>query len=160
MLNEVYLSVNKRYTFLICVCTYTYICMSKYNMTIYSFGYCWLYSLETWMNIIHVICNNVPDKTLYEGCISYICIFTLLLLFTQSCLTLRPHGLQHVRLPCPSPSPRACSNSCPFSRWCHPTTSSSVVPFSSCLQSFPASGSFPMSQLFQSVGASASASVL
>ena len=60
---------------------------------------------------------------------------------------LRPYGLQHTRLPCLSPAPRACSNSCPLSRWCHPTISSSVVPFSSCLQSFPASRSFPMSQL-------------
>ena len=58
-----------------------------------------------------------------------------------------PHGLQHSRLPCPSPSPRGCSNSCPLSRWCHPTISSSVVPFSCCPQSFPASGSLPMSQL-------------
>ena len=59
------------------------------------------------------------------------------------------HGLQHVRLPCSSPAPRACSNSCPLSRWCHPTIWSSVVPFSSHLQSFPASGSFPMSQFFR-----------
>ena len=64
--------------------------------------------------------------------------------------SLWPHGLQHGRLPCPSPIPRAYSNSCPLSQWCHPTISSSVVPFSSCLQSFPASGSFPMSQLFSS----------
>ena len=75
-----------------------------------------------------------------------------------------PHGLQHSRLLCPSPSPGAYSNSCPLSRWCHPTISSSVVPFSSCPQSFPASGSFQMSQLFtsggQSIGTSASASVL
>ena len=74
--------------------------------------------------------------------------------------SLWPHGLQHTRLPCPSPSPGACSNSCPFSWWCHPTISSSVVPFSSCLQSFPASGSFPMSWFFasggQSIGVSAS----
>ena len=63
--------------------------------------------------------------------------------------SLRPHGLQQVRLPRPSPAPRACSNSCPSSQWCHPTISSSVVPFSSCLQSFPASGSFPMSQFFR-----------
>ena len=73
-------------------------------------------------------------------------------------------GLQNARLPCPLPTPRACSNSCPSSWWCHPIISSSVVPFSSCLQSFPASGSFPMSQLFttggQSIGVSASASVL
>ena len=80
------------------------------------------------------------------------------------CLSLRPHGLQHTRLPCPSPSPRACSKSCLLSWWCHPAISSSVVPFSSCLQSFPASGSFPMSRLFascgQSIGASAPALVL
>ena len=73
-------------------------------------------------------------------------------------------GLQQARLPCPSPSPRVCSNSCPLTPWYHPTISSSVVPFSSCFQSFPTSGSFPMSQLFasasHSIGASASASVL
>ena len=75
---------------------------------------------------------------------------------------LRSHGLQHARLPCPSPTPEAYSNSCPSSQWCHPTISSSVIPFSSCLQSFPASGSFPMSQFFASGGHSivASASVL
>ena len=74
------------------------------------------------------------------------------------------HGLQHTRLSCPSPTARVYSNSCPLSRWCHPTISSSVVPFSSCLQSFPASGSFQMSQFFasggQSIRVSASASVL
>ena len=73
--------------------------------------------------------------------------------------SLRPHGLRHARLPCPLPSPGACSNSCLLSQWCYPTISSSVVRFS-CLQSFPASGSFLMSQLFasgsQSTGASAS----
>ena len=83
---------------------------------------------------------------------------------SRPCPTLRPHTLQCARIPCPSPSPRTCSNSCPSRRWCHPTISSSVIPFSSCLQSFPASGSFPMSQVFasggQSTGASASASVL
>ena len=73
--------------------------------------------------------------------------------------SLRPHGLQHTRLPCPSATHGACSNSCPLSPWCHPTTSSSVVPFSSHLQSFPASGSFQMSQFTkggQNIGASAS----
>ena len=60
-------------------------------------------------------------------------------------------GLQHARLPCPSPIPGACLNSCPSSQWCHPTISSLVILFSSCLQSFPASGSFPMSQFFTSV---------
>ena len=78
--------------------------------------------------------------------------------------SLRPHGLQHARPPCSSPTPRVYSNSCPLSWWCHPTILSSVVPFSSCLQSFPASGSFPMSQLFasggQSIGVSASTLVL
>ena len=88
------------------------------------------------------------------------------LLFSCSVLSdsLWPHGLQHARLPCSSPSPRVCSDSCQLSRWCHPTVSSSVVPFSSCLQSFPASGSFPASHLFASgsqiLGASASVSVL
>ena len=83
---------------------------------------------------------------------------------TQSCLTLWSHGLEHSRPPCSSPTPGVYSNSCPLSRWYHPTISSSVVPFSSCLQSFPASGSFPMSQHFtsggQSIGASASTSIL
>ena len=78
--------------------------------------------------------------------------------------SLQPHGLQHARLPCPSPTPGACSNSCPLSQWYHPTISSSVIPLSSYLQSFPASGSFQMSQFFswggQSIGASTSASVL
>ena len=77
--------------------------------------------------------------------------------------SLQPHGLQHSRHPCPSPTPRVYSNSCPSSWWCHPTISSSVIPFT-YLQSFPASGSFPMSQFFtsgsQSIGVSASASVL
>ena len=76
--------------------------------------------------------------------------------------SLQPHVLQHPRLPCPSPSPRACSKSCPLSWWCHPTILSSVIPFSSCLQSSPASGSFLMSWFFASGGQSirASASVL
>ena len=82
-----------------------------------------------------------------------------------SCLVVsdswRPHGLQHARPPCPSPAPRVYSNSCPLSRWYHPTISSSVIPFSSCLlQSFPASGSFQMSQLFTSGGQSIRVSAL
>ena len=87
-------------------------------------------------------------------------------LFSHSVVSdsLRPHGLQHSRLPWTSQSLGVCSNSCPFSGWCHPTISSSVAPFSSCLQSFPASESFPMSQLFtsggQSIAVSALASVL
>ena len=74
--------------------------------------------------------------------------------------SLWPHGLQHARPPCPSPTPGAYPNSCPSSRWCHSTISSSTVPFSSCLQSFPVSGSFSMSQFFASGGQSTRASAL
>ena len=100
-------------------------------------------------------------KMIFENC----SIFSSVQ-FSHSVMSgsLRPHGLQHTRLPCPSPTPWIYSNSCLLSRWCHPTISSSDVPFSSCLQSFPASGSFQMSQFFTSVGqrtgVSALASVL
>ena len=86
--------------------------------------------------------------------------------FSRSVMSdsLWPHGLKHTRPPCPSPTPGVYPNSCPLSRWCHPTISSSVVPFSFHLQSFPASGSFPMSQFFtsggRSIGVSTSASLL
>ena len=84
-------------------------------------------------------------------------------LVTMVCQTLQLHGLQHARLPCPSPSPRVCPSSCPLNWWCHQNVSSSVTLFSFCLQPFPASGSFPMSQMFasgsQNIGASALASV-
>ena len=86
--------------------------------------------------------------------------------FSRSVMSnsLQPHGLQHTRPPCPSPTPGAYSNSCPLSRWCHPTISSSFIPFSSRFQPFPTSGSFQMSQFFpsggQSIRVSASASVL
>ena len=78
------------------------------------------------------------------------CTCIIVPMFSHSVVSdsLQPHGLQHARLPCPSLSPGACSNSCPLSWWCHPTILSSVIPFSSRLQSFPASGSFQMSQLF------------
>ena len=133
-------------------------------------------------NLLSVLCpSRLPHHSRslsHEG--HFLSVFTLRLIshtciisvfnweFRFSCSvvsdSLRPHGLQHVRLPCSSPSPGACSNSCPSSGWCHPSISSSVVPFSSRLQSFPASGSFPMSQFFvsggQSIGVSASASVL
>jgi len=94
-------------------------------------------------------------KSLKSGCL-------LLLLLSHSVVSnyLQPHGLQHARLPCPSPSTRACSKSCPLSQWCHTTILSSIIPFSACFQYFPASGSFLMSQLFelggQSIGASSS----
>ena len=95
--------------------------------------------METWLTSVQFSCSVVSDS-------------------------LRPHGLQHARLSCPSPTPGAYSNSCPSSHWYHPTISSSVVPLSSCPQSLPASESFPMSQSFasggQRIGVSASASVL
>ena len=100
--------------------------------------------------------EGVKPKTKIKDTIQFSC-----LVVSDS---LRPHGLQHTRLPCPSLTPWAYSNSCPLSQWCYPTISSSVGPFSSCLQSFPASGSFQMSQFFtsgsQSIGVSASTSVL
>ena len=112
---------------------------------------------------------NGPGKTgqtLWKMKLEHSLTSLLFLLFSRSVTSdsLQPHGLQHTRLPCPSPSPETYSNSCPLRWWCHPTISSSVLPFSSCLQTFPASECFLMSQLFtsggQSNGASASASVL
>ena len=109
------------------------------------------------LNLGHLHCRQILFRLIHPR--SPCCCWWV----TQSYLTLWPHGLQHARLSCPSPTPKVCLNSCPLSRWCHPTISSSVIPFPSCLQSFPASGSFPMSQLFisggQSTEASASASV-
>ena len=105
-----------------------------------------------------LVCRDPPVHLCINNC--------HLLLFSLSVMSnsLRPHGLLHARLPRPSPSPGACSNSCPLSWWCHLTISSSVISFSSCPQFLPASGSCPMSQLFswggQSTGVSASASVL
>ena len=84
------------------------------------------------------------------GCMLLSVVLNIIIQFSCSVMSysLRPHGLQHARLPCSSPTPWACSNSCPLSRWCDPTISSSVIS-SSCLQSFPASGSFQMSQFFR-----------
>ena len=112
-----------------------------------------------------VICVSVcvwVDRYIY----SFSDYFPLSVQFSHSVMSdsLWPHGLQHGRPPCPSPTLGAYSNSCLLSRWCHQTISSSVIPFSSCLQSCPASRSFQMSQFFtsggQSIGVSASASVL
>ena len=95
---------------------------------------------EIWLIGCYLQCRNMPRNM---G----------LSLFSCSVVSdsLWPHGLQHARLSCPSPSPGVCSDSCPLSLWCHPIISSSVVPFSSCPQSFPASGSFPMSLRFRQV---------
>ena len=96
----------------------------------------------------------------------FILSFVVSVQFSHSVMpdSLQTRGLQQARLPCPSPTHKACSNSCPLSQWCHPITSSSVGPFFSCLQFYPGSGSFPMSQFFtsggQNIGVSASVSVL
>ena len=104
-----------------------------------------------WSNIRNVICISKHCSSVQFS-------------FSVVSDSLQPHGLQHTRPPCPSPTPRVYPNSCPLSRWCHPTISSSVIPFSSCLQYDWTSGSFQMSQFFasggQNIGVSASTSVL
>ena len=113
--------------------------------------------------------SKIRTQLIFQGQFAellYLFLFHYSVQFSHSVMSnsLWPHGLQHTRLPCPSPTSTACSNSCPLSRWCHPIISSSVTPFSSCLQFFPASGSFPMNQFFvpdgQSIGVSTSSSVL
>ena len=108
-----------------------------------------------------------PNLTLQNGWggkFYVLCIFSSVQLLSHATDSLQPHGLQHARPPCPLPTSRVCSNSCPLSWWCHPAISSPDIPFSSCLQYLPASGSFLMSQFFTSGGqnsaVSASASVL
>ena len=117
--------------------------------------------MEGWLGDEAMACTTVVLAAKIAATTWYCSVQFSLSVMSDS---LWPHGLQHAKFPCPSPTPRACSNSCPSSQWCHPTISSSVVPFSSCLQSFPVSASFQMSQFFtsdgQSIGASASASVL
>ena len=98
--------------------------------------------------------------------VAFYFLYAIIFQFSRSVVSdsLRPYGLQHTRPPCPSPTPGVYLNSCPLSRWCHPTISSFVIPFSTCLQSFPAPGAFQMSQFFTSggpcIGVLASASVL
>ena len=127
---------------------------------------------EVLFSILIIISRCQISSNAFLMCISmtiHLFLFNMLMTVqfnsvAQTCPTLQPHGLQHARLPCPSPTPRVYSNSSPLCQWCHPTISSCVVPFSSCLQSFQASGSFQMSQFFasggQNIGISASASVL
>ena len=109
--------------------------------------------------VICLTCRRWPQTA--SGCWNHSSVQFSLSVVSDS---LWPHGLQHTRPPCPSPTPWVYLNSCPLSWWCHPNISSSVIPFSACLQSFPASRSFQMSQFFtsggQSIGVSASASVL
>ena len=119
--------------------------------------------------VFHKMSMLLQETTLFttlEASFTQFPVTTPSVQFSHSVMSnsLRPHEPQHTRPPCPSPTPWLYPNSCPLSRWCHSTISSSVSPFSSCLQSFPASGSFQMSQLFasggQSIGVSASTSVL
>ena len=118
-----------------------------------------LFKVETTMPATAFYLVVFPRKQQFKQCFS-----SVQFSFSVVSDSLQPHGLQHARPPCRSPTPGACSNLCPSSQWCHPTVSSSVIPFSFCLQSFPASGSFPRSQFFasggQSIGVLASASVL
>ena len=115
----------------------------------------WIGHIKFWWSVLY--CKTNLKRLLLKCIISSV-------QFSHSVVsnTLQPHGLQHARPPCPSPTPRVYTNSCPLSRWCHPTISSSVIPFSSSLQSYRTSGSFQMNQLFASGGQSieASASVL
>ena len=134
----------------------------------------YIFSGNVWgFKFLHILANtcfclyyNQPFLSSYILFPISLCMWFLSVQFSPSvvCNSLWPRGLQHARPPCPLPIPGVYSNSCPLSRWCHPTISSSIVPFSSCLQSFSASGSFQMSQFFasggQSIGVSASASVL
>ena len=122
--------------------------------------------LGYWLPLLHrVSVQSIFSRWLFSFYTGEICC-NLSVQFSHSVMSssLQPHGLQHARLPCPSPTPRTYSNSCSSSRWCHLTISSSVIPFSSHLQSFPELGSFQMSQFFASrglsIGVSASASVL
>ena len=101
-------------------------------------------TLSSFYIVSHSVSGNIDLQDYYNlVCVRVTCCCSIVSEF------LWPHGLHHIRLPCPSLTPGACSNSCPLSWWCHPTISFSVIPFSSCLQSFPASGSFPMSRLFR-----------
>ena len=107
-----------------------------------------------WVHNINLAVLTETIKNLNGACLIVVTVvqsFSRVQLFVT-------HGLQHTRLPCPSSSPRVCSNSHPLSQWCHPVISASVIPFPSCLQSFPASGSFPIRQLFSSAGQSTGAS--
>ena len=111
----------------------------------------WIFLSDLYIPVRHIRRNHVNGRT--ECGERKHLLNTYLIQFcsaAQSCPTLRPHGPQHARLPCPSPAPGVYSDSCSSNRWCHPTTWSSVVPFSSRLPSFPASGASPVSQFFAS----------
>ena len=130
--------------------------------------YSHLFKNFTQFVVIHTVKGfGIVNKTEVDIFLEFCCFFhDLTIQFSHSVMSdsLRPHGLKHTKIPCPSPDLGIYSNSCSLSQWCRPTISSSVNPNSSRLQSFPALGSFPMSQFFasggQSIGVSASALVL
>ena len=131
----------------------THLCQFSYNITLSPrFHWCFFKLVDSQVNPLLLL----TGETFWD--------YLHLRSETQVCPTLQPHGLKHARPPCPSPTPKAYWNSCPWSQWCHPTVSSFVIPLSSCLQSFPALGYFSKSQFFpsggQHIGASVSASVL
>ena len=150
---------------------YCFICLYFFNSFIDTKSFFWFLNMtlkfnwlsETvWENEIiwaqqHNLKQQRPAHTVVPNSLDKISQFSLSLVS----YSLQPNGLQHPRLPCPSPSPRACSNTCPLSLWCHPTKSSFVVPFFFCLQNFPVSGSPSVTQIFssggQNIGVSASA---
>ena len=141
----------------------SFLIMQRSDLYCFSFRLSLQLLQKTIMNLIIPLTKYIRISILSLS--RFITALSVPLQFSHSVMSdsLRPHGLQHTRPPGPSPTPRAYSNSCPLSQWCHPTISSSVVPFSSHLQSFPGSESFPMSWFFasggQSIGISASASV-
>ena len=127
------------------------------------------YKLHKIQSIRLKLCCKKISRILITLTLNFLCFFlshflNCVLSHSVTSDSSQPHEPQHTKPPCPSPTPRACSNLCPSRQWWHPTISSSVIPFYSGLQSFPASGSFPVSRFFtsggQSIGISASASVL
>ena len=117
--------------------------------------------MNKWGNSVYIHCSSTSTTNIHIYISDIDRYIGFAVAVPESCPNFVTPWMQHTRLPCPSPSPRACLNWCPSSQWCHPTISSSVIHFSSCLQPLPASGSFLMSQFFtsggQSIGASASA---
>ena len=117
--------------------------------------------MNKWGNSVYIHCSSTSTTNIHIYISDIDRYIGFAVAVPESCPNFVTPCMQHTRLPCPSPSPRACLNWCPSSQWCHPTISSSVIHFSSCLQPLPASGSFLMSQFFtsggQSIGASASA---
>ena len=132
------------------ISSYTWAAGKEIFRNIVGCAYCFVLAVS---NIHPQIQENIPQSAfLHLIKLYYKNVLSVQFIHSVMSDSLRPHGLQHTRLPCPSPTPRAFSNSCPSSQWCHPTISSSVFPFSSHLQSFLASGSFQMSQFFTSGG--------